>query len=272
MTTARRPVESGGGPRVLALATSTDWCSVALAWRDATGDRGAFAADRVGNDHSRALLPMAAALMREAGLAWSDVDVFAFDAGPGSFTSLRIGCGAVQGLAFATGRPVVAVSSLQALARQAGSGSVIAVLDARMNEVYAAPMRLGADAADVAAGACIPGAMQPIRTIPVGEAGDVLEAWVREGRSAGEAPVAIGDAFARHPALGSRMRSIGVGVDPTAYPRADAIAAIALARHARGQAVDPRDAAPLYVRDKVALDVDEQRRVRAARRAAQPAS
>lgn len=272
MTTARRPVEAGVGPRVLAIATSTDWCSVALAWHDAQGARGAFVAERVGNDHSRALLPMSARLMREAGLAWADVDVFAFDAGPGSFTSLRIGCGAAQGLAFATGRPVVAVSSLQALARQAGSSRAIAVLDARMNEVYAAPMRCGADPSDAVAGERIPEAMEPIRAIPVAEAGDVLEAWVRDARSAVDAPVAIGDAFARHPALEARIRAIGVEVDATAYPRADTIAAIALARHARGQAVDPRDAAPLYVRDKVALDVDEQRRVREARRAAQPAS
>jgi len=90
--------------------------------------------------HSERLLPAVDALLRGAGVALADVEGFAVSIGPGSFTGLRIGIATVKGLAFGSGRPVAAVPTLEALALGArdGSGPVVALLDARRGEVYAA--------------------------------------------------------------------------------------------------------------------------------------
>lgn len=93
-----------------------------------------------GLTHSRTLLPMAEDLMKNADLLLSDVDVFAVSQGPGSFTGVRIGVAAVKGLAWAAEKPVVGVSTLEAMAWQglaAGEGSLVCcVMDARRNQVY----------------------------------------------------------------------------------------------------------------------------------------
>ncbi|WP_416394699.1 tRNA (adenosine(37)-N6)-threonylcarbamoyltransferase complex dimerization subunit type 1 TsaB [Allohahella sp. A8] len=94
--------------------------------------------------HARRLLPMANELITAAGLASvSEIDVLAFDAGPGGFTGLRIAAALVQGLAFAGGQSVAGISSLHALAWQRASEEGLdpgdrfaCVIDARMAEVY----------------------------------------------------------------------------------------------------------------------------------------
>jgi len=67
------------------------------------------------------------------------------------------------------------------------------------------------------------------------------------------------------PELGEALRHRGLRVVDDAWPRADAVAEVAALRFARGRAVQASEAAPLYVRDKVALDVSEQQRLRQAR-------
>ena len=118
--------------KILALDTSTEYCSVAL-WRDGDVDaREALA----GRRHSELLLPMVDALLERHGLRLKGLDGIAFGEGPGSFTGLRIGCGVTQGLAFGAGLPVVGVSTLLALAEAARSRRAVCCLDARMGEVY----------------------------------------------------------------------------------------------------------------------------------------
>src|SRR5688500_4333168 len=109
-----------------ALETSTQWCGVAL-WRD-----GRIAAlERCApNRHSELVLPMLERLLEQAGTTAAALDAVAFGAGPGSFTGLRIACGIAQGLAMARGIPVLGVSTLQALADEAGAARVVACLDA----------------------------------------------------------------------------------------------------------------------------------------------
>src|SRR5689334_10706199 len=117
--------------KILALDTSTEYCSVAL-WRDGDADsRDA----RAGQRHSELLLPMVDELLQRHGLAVKDLDGIAFGRGPGSFTGLRIGCGVVQGLAFGAGLRVVGVDTLAAMAESAAAGHVVCCLDARMGEI-----------------------------------------------------------------------------------------------------------------------------------------
>jgi len=92
------------------------------------------------------VLPLVDLVLRRAGAAPDDVEAFAVSVGPGSFTGLRVGIATVKGLAFGSGRPVAAVSSLRALARRAPAEASVAaaLLDARRGEVYGAAYALPA--------------------------------------------------------------------------------------------------------------------------------
>ena len=95
--------------------------------------------------HSETLLPMAASLLRSAKLTTADVGLFAVSAGPGSFTGVRIGVSLIKGLAFNSGKPCAAVSSLEALAcNLEGMGGIVCpVMDARRGQFYNALFRNG---------------------------------------------------------------------------------------------------------------------------------
>ena len=86
--------------------------------------------------HSARVLPIVEAVLDEAGIARSSLDVIACDRGPGSFTGIRIGVGVAQGIAMGLDRPVVGVSSLLALAELCGKEVVLPAIDARMGQVY----------------------------------------------------------------------------------------------------------------------------------------
>jgi tRNA threonylcarbamoyladenosine biosynthesis protein TsaB len=105
--------------------------------------------------HAARLLGAAEAALERAGVAWEQVDRLAVGLGPGSFTGLRIGIATARALAQARGLPAVGVSSLEALARgaagPAGSELVLAVLDARRGEAFAAAWRGGAPVLPAAA-------------------------------------------------------------------------------------------------------------------------
>ena len=92
-----------------------------------------------GNTHSETLLPMTETLLRALSLNASDIDLFACTAGPGSFTGVRIGAATVKGLAFATGKPCVGISSLESLAANMAhcDGLLCPVIHARKFLYYA---------------------------------------------------------------------------------------------------------------------------------------
>ena len=73
-----------------------------------------------GKKHAETLLPLIDDLLEENGVTIHDIDLFAVDIGPGSFTGVRIGVSLVNALAFATGKQIVAVDSLETLARSVG--------------------------------------------------------------------------------------------------------------------------------------------------------
>ena len=121
--------------KLLAIETATESCSVALSVHGELLSRSELAP----RGHADLLLPWVTELLAEAELKITGLDAIAFSRGPGSFTSLRIGIGVTQGLAWGADLPVVPVSSLQSTAQSAaahGVTSAIVALDARMNEVY----------------------------------------------------------------------------------------------------------------------------------------
>lgn len=225
--------------RILALDASTEVCAAALG----DGTTWLERADLAGQRHSELLLPMVKALLLEARLELSDLGGIAFGAGPGSFTGLRIACGIAQGLALGANLPVIGVVTLEAMAetarRRSGCTRVIAALDARMHEVYCAAYehdgarwRPRLAPAVAAAG-----------EVPLPEGGD----WS-----------GVGNGFAAYPALRDRLTGALVSCDEGTLPSALAIGSLALPRLAAGDGIPAREAAPLYVRHRVALTSAER--------------
>jgi tRNA threonylcarbamoyladenosine biosynthesis protein TsaB len=207
-----------------ALETSTEWCSVAL-WRDG---EIACVERRAVNRHSELALPMLESLLKD----FKELDAVAFGAGPGSFTGLRIACGIAQGLAFARGIPVLGVSTLEALAEEAGAARVVACLDARMREVYYAALeKQGGAWKEVIPVQCVAPEAAP--------------------RPPGEDWVGAGNGFAVYGDFGLKR------VFPEIHPTAIAVARLAAPRLAAGEGVDAALAAPIYVREKVAFTTSE---------------
>ena len=126
--------------RMLAVDTSAVSCSVAVIQNRTVRAERTVA---FGQSHNRHLMPLVQNTLAMAGVGLGDLDLLAVTRGPGSFTGVRIGLATVQGLALASGKPVVAVSSLEALAFQAADndGPVAALIDARRGEVYQAVYR-----------------------------------------------------------------------------------------------------------------------------------
>jgi tRNA threonylcarbamoyladenosine biosynthesis protein TsaB len=214
--------------RFAALETSTEWCSVALSL-----DGAIFSMERrAGARHSELALPMLESLLQQARISVKDLAAVAFGAGPGSFTGLRIACGLAQGLAFARALPVLGVSTLEAMAEECGAQRVVACLDARMREVYYAALERQAGAwREVIPVQCIAPSAAPA---PPGDG------WV-----------GCGNGFAAYGNLGLKS------IFPEVHPTAAAVARLAAPRLAAGEGVDAALAAPLYVREKVALTREE---------------
>jgi len=228
--------------KLLILDTSTEYCSTAL-WLD-----GRIQARRVlaGQRHSSLLLPMVDELLRESDISLRQLDGIGYGAGPGSFTGLRIACAVTQGLAFGADLPVVGISTLESIAQQTGAEQVLTVLDARMAEVYwAAYRREGAEWLAVS---------EPQLALPESVVVPDESDWV----GAGNGFAALGEVL--RPRLTARL----VRIDATLMPDAAAMAPLAVQAFERGEGMDAALAAPVYLRDKVALTVDERRQKKSA--------
>ena len=226
---------------LLAFDTSTDTLCIAVQRADALWQhRGPG-----GAQSSAQLLPAIRRLMDQAGLEFKALDAIVFGRGPGSFTGLRTACAIAQGLAFGADVPVLPVDTLLAVAEAAraehGCTNVVAVLDARMNEVYHAPYsyRDGVWQAAGDAGVCAPEALQ----VPAG--------WS-----------VVGNAQA---AYGERLAPGALHL--AALPTSAALLRLAPALLAAHGSQPAAAALPLYIRDKVAQTTAERA---AARLAATP--
>lgn len=222
--------------KILAVETSTEYCSVAL-WQDgALSER----CELVGQKHSELLMAMLDDLLKAAGITLARLDGIAFGKGPGSFTGVRIACGAAQGLALGASLSVAGVCTLQALAQACLHDKVIAALDARMGEIYlAAYERKNGEWYTVVEPCLCKIENSPLLT---------GEGWFGAGSG-----FAVNDA-----ALSVRYARQLAAVDAQAVPQAAAIAQLAAVEFEKGGAVDAALALPLYLRDKVALKTSER--------------
>jgi len=130
--------------KILAVDTATQSCSVAV-----TND-GTLCAELTTvrkQTHSKHLMELIHTVLGIAGFNAADLDGLAVTVGPGSFTGLRIGISTVKGFAHALNKPVVGVSSLEALARQCAAtpNLICPLIDARKGEVYCATYRFNVD-------------------------------------------------------------------------------------------------------------------------------
>jgi tRNA threonylcarbamoyladenosine biosynthesis protein TsaB len=218
---------------VLAVETATRDGSVALA-RD-----GRVVAEARGNGaqpHAARLPGDALALLEAEALALSDVDVFAVCLGPGGFTGLRVGIASAQGLAFATGRPIVGISALDALGvaalEQADAAAVAGVwMDAARSEVFA--VRYRRDARQMFG-------IQPIDTPVSATPADVRETWAANGAQVSRW---IGDGALRY----RQHLAGGLVIEPTPL-LAPIVARLATIAAAAGLAGHPHALRPIYIR------------------------
>ena len=231
---------------LLAIETATESCSVALL----CGERMITRSELAPRRHAELLLPMCEAVLAEGGLARRDLDALGVGCGPGAFTGVRLAISAAQGIALALDIPVVPVSSLAALAMQVpdGAGSILAVIDARMGEVYAGTFRRTPD-----------GLVEPVGAETVGTA-DALALPPASAWSI------VGSGWASYrEALAARLPAAPVWADGERYPQALDIARLAAPRVLAGHALAAEQALPVYLRDKVALTSAEQAEARRLR-------
>ena len=219
---------------ILAIDTATDACTCALECGGTVVVRHAVEPRR----HTELLLAMVDSALEEAGIGLDALDVIAFGRGPGSFTGLRIACAVAQGLAFGANRPLVAISTLQTLAtgmyRVHGSRRVLAAFDARMGEVYWGGFEWDGVA------------MAPVFEESVGPPDAVRVPAARGWTGAGSGWSAYRDI------LGSRLAASPDSVDAQRLPEAIDMLAPARLELAAGRGLAPEDAAPVYLRSKVA--------------------
>jgi tRNA threonylcarbamoyladenosine biosynthesis protein TsaB len=215
--------------RLLTLDTSTNVFSLALS-EDArvlceeTGDAGPST--------SAAIPSLIRSLFNRAGFQPADLDAFCVTVGPGSFTGVRVGIALVKGLAFATGKPVVPLSSLELLALNAEASTlpVCAMFDARKGEVYTATFSFTGGLEPV----CPERAANPLAVIDETK----------------EATLFVGDGAIRYRELiCGGLGELAVFPEEHVHrPRASAAAALAAERFRSGATVSPFDLHPSYLR------------------------
>ncbi|KLD75741.1 tRNA (adenosine(37)-N6)-threonylcarbamoyltransferase complex dimerization subunit type 1 TsaB [Xanthomonas hyacinthi] len=231
---------------ILAFETATEALSVAVHVDGKVLERFELAPRR----HAELALPWAEQLLAEAGIARSQLDAIAFGRGPGAFTGVRLAIALAQGIALALDLPVLPVSTLHALALRAPAAAprVLAAIDARMGEIYAATFARHADGLH---------ALTPEQVLAPDAF--VLPDADAHWHGVGTGLAAIDGVLRRR--LHAQLRS----VDAQALPHAADVLSLALAAYARGEAVAPERAEPAYLRDNVALTLAEQQAQRAVR-------
>jgi tRNA threonylcarbamoyladenosine biosynthesis protein TsaB len=239
----------------LALETSTDTLSLAVSCGAQTWTHTSAG----GPLTSTHMIPQTLALLKEAGLALTDLQAVVFGRGPGAFTGLRTACSVAQGLAFGAELPVLPIDTLLAVAEEARLSAeaagdapvtrVLAVMDARMEQVYVAAYEFKPESTQ--------GTWQCVQAAEL-QAPETLH-WPADWTQ--DSFIAAGNAW---PVYAGRWPAALTATQRMALPTAAALLRLAPPAWAAGQSVPPEEALPLYIRDKVAQTTDERMQIKAA--------
>ena len=240
---------------LLSLDTSTEFLSLALQAIDVQGrDKLYTHHQHAGNASSELILPQIQALLDAANMTLKDLHGIAFGAGPGAFTGVRIACGVAQGLGFGANIPVVGINTLLAVAQASGADKVIVCLDARMGEIYHAAFVkqenqwqenewLELHETKVCKLEAAPVILKD--KLPAGAPLEITHRkdWV----GAGSGWAVYGDILRE--IYAENLENILTNITPTA----EAILQLAKPIFAAGEAKPASEAAPIYIRNRVAL-------------------
>ncbi|NQZ81018.1 MAG: tRNA (adenosine(37)-N6)-threonylcarbamoyltransferase complex dimerization subunit type 1 TsaB [Colwellia sp.] len=219
----------------LVIDASTEACSVALQFNNKIISRYELCPQ----SHSLRLLPMVDEVLKEADCKLSQLDGLIFGRGPGSFTGVRIGVGVAQGLAFAADLPVVGISTLQCMAQRAyqlhQQSQVIAVIDARMSEVYIGYFEL--DDHDIMQAKLPEAVLKP----------ELLKSHLEDFTQQAYGVGSGWDAY-NNELLALKNNE---GSPEILFPHAEAMLVIGQAEFEKGHGVSAEHAQPVYVRDTV---------------------
>lgn len=225
---------------ILAVDTAASAVSAALL---VEGQEPVFRIAPEQNRHTECLIPLVDEVLKAGNVRATDVTHVAFGAGPGAFTGIRVACAVAQGLSWAWGVPTVPVSNLTAAAtafhrEHPDVARLLVALDARMHECYVAGY--------------------------VWDNGRMTETMAPALAAPGDM-AALADQHAAQAVTGSGLKAYaeeialsGLITDPERTVSAREIAFVAQSLVAAGKVVPAAQAAPLYVRDRVALTIAER--------------
>lgn len=228
--------------RLLAIDTASDACSVALLSHGQVFELH----QATPRSHIHHILPLIEQLLKEAHMSLSEVDVLAFGCGPGSFTGVRIAASVIQGLAFALDKPVVPVSSLQALAQTAnrlfGVTQACVAVDAHMDELFWGVYALQANDVTGLMHCVIPDSLVTPGKIKFPEVKLFSKDWV-----------GVGSGWDRYQkVLLDQSQGRVIQAHSHCIAHAQDIARLALDLYQQGKMVDAAHALPVYLRGKEA--------------------
>jgi tRNA threonylcarbamoyladenosine biosynthesis protein TsaB len=221
---------------VLAIESATDAAGVALA--DETGTVAQLTVSK-GRRHAETITPSIKWCCDAAGVALGEVEAIVVDVGPGLFTGLRVGVGTAKALAYALGKPVIAVTSLEVLLRAASPASsgvprAVAVLDARRGEVVSGEYEVGPD-----------GPLTELLETPF----DLASRLAARSSPAGSPDLLmVGDGAIRYEELLGMVPGARIGARWLSSPPVAVLAEIGLAHAIKAEFQDPLTLAPRYVR------------------------
>ncbi|MGC9385346.1 MAG: tRNA (adenosine(37)-N6)-threonylcarbamoyltransferase complex dimerization subunit type 1 TsaB [Hydrogenovibrio sp.] len=215
---------------ILAIETSTQACSACLIHHGTSYLEYELAPQK----HADRILTMVEKVLHQADARPGDIQLLAFGEGPGAFTGVRIATGVIQGLAFGWDKPVLGVSTLEALAWQGyqatGALDWLAFLDARMQEMYLQACR-------IESGRLVSQAPQLMSAAQAHQ-------WIETQTGT---PSGVGDIAVEFPVTAARFSAWY-----SARPSAQAIAEVAQQRLSQAHSVDDVLPMPLYLRNQVA--------------------
>jgi tRNA threonylcarbamoyladenosine biosynthesis protein TsaB len=218
--------------KLLAIDTATEACSAALYLDGEIIEKYELAPRK----HAELILPMVDSLLSDAEIKLTTLDALAFGRGPGAFTGVRIASGVIQGLAFASNLPTIAISTLAAMAQSAVSESktIISAIDARMDEIYLGVFSVGDN--DIVA---------PLSDEEVIAAQNVSFDLPTDCFGVGSG----WDSYAQ--VLSEKTGNKLKGYDARRFPRASTILKLAAIEFTAGNVQEAADALPVYLRNKV---------------------